>query len=124
MLPIVRILRGQFVLAIVLGLLTGPMVGCISKLEGVDFDDKLMLKEDGLVYRKGDDKPFTGKAYDSVCGYGCMPFIHWQGEFKDGKKHGTFIFPESRKADGFFHPDDKIVIRVKFVEGIEVDEER
>jgi hypothetical protein len=61
MLPIVRILRGQFVLAIVLGLLTGPMVGCISKLEGVDFDDKLMLKEDGLVYRKGDDKPFTGK---------------------------------------------------------------
>ena len=119
MLPFIGILRWQVVMAIALGVTSG-MVGCAYDIEGVDFSPHLTLKEDGLVYRVEDDRPFTGKAYDSVCGRDCMPFIHWQGQFKDGKRHGTFVFPVSRKSNDFFRPGDKHVVRVKFAEGIEV----
>lgn len=120
MLPSVSILRCQVILSIALGLLAGSMAGCTSNPEGIDFGKELILKEDGLVYRIGQDKPYTGKAYDSVCGHDCMPFIHWQGEFKDGKKHGTFVFPASRKPNDIFRPGDQHVVRVKFADGIDV----
>ncbi len=114
----------RFILAIALGLFAGSMAGCAQKPEGFEFNRGLMLKEDGLVYRIGEDTPYTGKAYDSVCGHKCMPLIHWQGEFKDGKKHGTFVFPASRKPNALFASGDKHVVRVKFTDGIEIDRAR
>jgi len=111
------------VVAISLGLLAGILTGCGQRPEGVDFDKDLTQRADGLVHKIEDDKPYTGKAYSTVCGYDCLPFVHWQGEFKDGKKHGTFVFPESRKSNDFFRPGDKHVVRVKFRHGIEVDNE-
>jgi len=116
-----------FILAITLGLLSGIVAGCedrVAGLEGVDFDKELTLKEDGLVYRKGEDKLYTGKAY-------CQQFdgqsrilgwdLHWHGEFKDGKKHGIFLFPASRKP--FFLWGGNDFIQVQFRDGIEVHSE-
>ncbi|MBI5572355.1 MAG: hypothetical protein HY914_20595 [Desulfomonile tiedjei] len=122
MLPIIKFLPWQVVSAVALGLLIGSMAGCAYRDEGVDFDKELTMKEDGLVYTIREDKPFTGKAYLTVCGRECMPFLHWEGEFKDGKKHGTFVFPESRKSNDIFRPGGKHVVRVKFKDGIEVEQ--
>ncbi len=111
-------------LVISLGLLAWILAGCGHGLEGADFDKDLAKRADGLVYRAVDDRPYTGKAYQTVCGQDCFWFIHWKGEFKDGRKHGTFVFPESRKSNDFFRPGDKHVIRIKFRDGIEVGDEK
>ena len=113
-------------LAILLALAVGFLVGCgeMPNPEGLDFDRELTLKADGLVYRMGDDCPYTGKAYCTVFNERSrilgLP-LHWQGEFKDGKSHGIWLLPESRKADDCYEwGEDRGVVRVEFRDGVEV----
>ena len=113
----------KFILTMVLGLAVGLAAGCSSRPEGLEYDTYLTLKEDGLVYSLLDGKPYTGKAYMLVfneCSriFGCS--LHWQGEFKDGKKNGTFVYPPSRNPDAFFLWGDKDVRGVQFRDGIEI----
>jgi hypothetical protein len=115
----------KFFLAMALGLFASLMVGCASRPEGADYDTELALRKDGLVYSIVEDKPYTGKANsfalgpsECTCIMGCP--LHWQGEFQDGKKHGTSIFPASRKEDAFFMWGDKNVLKVQFSHGIEL----
>ena len=116
----------NIVLALTLGLLACVLAGCTP--QGADYDMELVRKENGLAYRIVDGKPYTGKAYQTVCGHECKCgffdlFIHWQGELKDGKKHGTFVYPSSRDNNGFFCPgDDKGVIEVKYRDGVELQQ--
>ena len=112
----------NIIIALTLGLYASMLTGC--KPQGADYDIELTRKEDGLVYRKADDMPYTGKAYQTVCGNDCSCLflrlmIHWQGEFKNGKEHGTFIYPQSRKRDEFFCSGDKDVTEVKYSDGVE-----
>jgi hypothetical protein len=98
------------------------MTGC--GLQGADYDKDLVMRSDGRVYRVGEQTPYTGKAYMTVCGYDtpCDFFnysVHWRGEFKDGRRHGTFEFPPSRGANDFFCPGDKNVLYVRFIDGVE-----
>lgn len=111
-------------LAIFLGL-SVPLATTGCGVEGADYEKELVLKSDGLVYRLSEDRPYTGSAYVSVCGSECRcglfgPLaVHWQGEYKHGKKHGTFAYPVSRRKDDFYCAGDSRVIRVRFSDGIE-----
>jgi hypothetical protein len=116
-----------FILTLVaFGVLFDVLVtGCA--LESADFDKDLIMKSDGMVYRIGEQKPYTGKAYQTVCGYDtpCGFFkysVHWRGEFKDGRRDGIFEFPRSRCANDFFCPGDEDVARVRFIRGVEQGE--
>lgn len=110
-------------MVVALGVVTSVLAtGCA--LRGADFDKDLITKSDGLVYKVGEQAPYTGKAYMTVCGHDtpCGFFkysVHWRGEFKDGRPHGTFEFPRSRGANDFFCPGDKDVVYVRFIDGVE-----
>lgn len=101
--------------------LTVSVTGCT--LQGADFDTDLILRGDGVVYKIGEQKPYTGKAYQPVCDscqcgfFNC--FVHWRGQFRDGRRDGTFEFPRSRRSEDFFCPGDKDVAHVKFIKGVE-----
>ncbi len=113
-------------MAIALVLAIGVLVGCghIPNPEGADFDRELTLKPDGLVYGIGEDNPYTGKAYCTVFNERSRILglsLHWQGEYKDGKPHGIWLLPASRKPDhGFEWGDDRGAVRVEFRDGVEV----
>ena len=71
----------------------------------VDADDWFEYR-DGTVYVKGTDTPFTGKAYQTVCGDECGLFgcysIHWYASFKDGYRDGVVFLPMSDRSNDFF----------------------
>jgi hypothetical protein len=114
----------RLLLVVVLALAAGFLVVCgeMPNPEGVDSDRELTWKDDGLVYRIGEDTPYTGKAYctmfnderSSIWGMS----LHWQGEFKDGKRHGTWLLPAEHI--GLVWGDDWNVVRVEFRDGVEV----
>jgi len=115
----------QFVQAVALALAAGVLLGCgeIPNPEGADSDRELTRKADGLIYRIGEDIPYTGKAYCTVFNERSISglALHWQGEYKDGKMHGIWLLPESRKWDHWFWwGDDRGVVRVEFRDGVEV----
>ena len=129
----------KLVRAIALGLAAGVMsliaitlvvltvCGEFPNPEGADYDRELTLKADGLVYRIGEDTPYTGKAYCTVFNdrssiWGLA--LHWQGEFKDGKEHGIWLLPADRVPDhGFNWGDDRGVVRVESGDGVEIPNE-
>jgi hypothetical protein len=116
-----RISLCKFILAMMLGLLAFLLAACGP--QGLDYEKWLVLKEDGLIYRIGEDEPYTGKAYCTLGFRGSWLLgyaLTWQGEFKAGKKHGTFFFPASRKANDFFFWGGKEVLQVQFRNGIEL----
>lgn len=112
-------LSGKFIFATVLGMVASVLAGCDFRPDGADFDEALQRKEDGLVYRIGEDKPYTGKAYKTPSPE-MLPMINWQGEFKNGRPHGIFVFPTSRVAHDVFESGDERAIRVEFKDGIEL----
>lgn len=107
--------------AAIMALLACVLLGCgeVPNPEGVDSDRDLTMKDDGLIYRIGEDTPYTGKAYCTV--FGEKSVLHWEGEFKDGKEHGTWLLPADRVGDHWFHGgDEQGVVRVEYRDGVEV----
>lgn len=83
---------------------------CKQYLQGVsDYD--LQTKE-GVTLLKSTGKPYTGKAYSTVCGGECglmsCALLHWRAEYKNGKLNGEFDAPISGVGDKhWFSPGDK-----------------
>ncbi len=72
---------------------------CDGFLLGVSNFDLVSI--DGISVLKTTGKPYTGKAYGSVCGGECgmCGELHWRGEYKEGKWHGKFDIPVSGLGD-------------------------
>lgn len=78
---------------------------CYYVLAGAVDSDKALIYRDGIAFAKGEETPFTGAAYQSVCGGDCgfsgCSSIHWYSEFDNGKRSMSFL-PESGETNGFF----------------------
>ena len=83
---------------------------CEQYLQGVS-DSELQTK-DGIMLLKSTGKPYTGRAYATVCGGECgfmsCALLHWRAEYKEGRLHGQFDAPISGVGDKhWFSPGDK-----------------
>jgi len=71
----------------------------------VDMTEQLETKQN-RVYLKGETRPFTGAAYQTVCGGECGIFgcalIHQYVHYSNGVLQGTAYLPKSGRADDFF----------------------
>ncbi|WP_198263191.1 hypothetical protein [sulfur-oxidizing endosymbiont of Gigantopelta aegis] len=83
---------------------------CAQYLKGVsDFD---LQSKNGITFLKSTNKPYTGKAYSTVCGGECgfmsCSLLHWKTEYREGKLHGKFDVPLSGLGDKhWFSPGDE-----------------
>ncbi|WP_396586760.1 hypothetical protein [Bermanella sp. R86510] len=83
---------------------------CKQYMYGVS-DSELVIKE-GIVFLRGDDTPYTGSAFSTVCGGECgfmlCTLLHWRGTYKEGRLHGEFDAPMSGIGDKYwFTPGDE-----------------
>ena len=95
---------------------------CKQYLQGVSEYD-LQTKE-GVTLLKSTGKPYTGKAYSTVCGGECRfmscALLHWKAEYKEGKLHGEFDAPLSGIGDkNWFSPGDETETYI-YVNGIKI----
>lgn len=85
-------------------------VRCKLFLQGISNSE--LVRKNGISYLKESNQPYSGKAYDTVCGGECgflsCALLHWRGEYKDGKLHGKLDVPKSGLGDKhWFSPDEE-----------------
>jgi len=70
----------------------------------VDADQVLKYRK-GVAFANGEEAPFTGSGYSSVCGSECgfagCSSLHWYSQFENGKRTESLL-PESGKANDYF----------------------
>ena len=78
---------------------------CRYVLAGAVDADQALSYRNGIAFAKGEETPFTGAAYLTVCGSECgfagCSSLHWYSEFEKGKKTASLL-PESGRANDFF----------------------
>ena len=94
------------ILAILAALPLADFAYCRFMLFGAVDADIAFEHKEGIVYLKGVDVPFSGKAYQTVCGDECGIFgcysIHWKGSYTNGYRNGIFYSPKSDRSDDYF----------------------
>jgi hypothetical protein len=78
---------------------------CRYILAGAVDADQALSYRNGIAFAKGEETPFTGAAYSSVCGSECgfagCSSLHWYSKFEKGKRTESLL-PESGRANDFF----------------------
>ena len=94
------------ILLILTALPLADLAYCRFMLFGAVDADMAFEHKEGVVYLKGIDVPFSGKAYQTVCGDECGIFgcysIHWKGSYTNGYRNGIFYSPKSDRSDDYF----------------------
>ena len=69
-------------------------------------DMSLLFINNGVVYSKTTNQPYTGFAYLSLCGNQCSflgcPPVHYYKHFKNGLLQGDSYLPSNNNSNGYF----------------------
>ncbi|MCL6416840.1 hypothetical protein MIB92_14360 [Aestuariirhabdus sp. Z084] len=87
-------------------ILAADLIYCRVLLsDAKDIDVDLEIRE-RVVYERGSETPFTGSAYQTVCGgecgfWGCYS-LHRYAQYNQGQLDGLVLTPSSGRSDDFF----------------------